>query len=143
MISSERQQQLLREFATIARFGIVGLSAAVVHAGVALGLLQLLQLPPMLSNIGGFLIAFAVSFTGHNAWSFRSEEETQTGKRMRRFFVLAAAGFLLNNGALAALLKFTPLPDAAGIIIAIFVVPPLTFIGSRLWAFAEPSRPTS
>jgi putative flippase GtrA len=143
MMSSERQQKLLREFGTIIRFGIVGLSAAVVHAGVAVSLLEWAHLPPMLSNIGGFLVAFIVSFTGHNVWSFRSEEDVETGKRMGRFFVLAAAGFLLNNGALAALLKFTPVPDAVGIIIAIFVVPPLTFIGSRLWAFAEPSRPTS
>ncbi|WP_430514226.1 GtrA family protein [Pannonibacter phragmitetus] len=140
---SSRQQRLLREFATIARFGIVGVSAAVVHASVAVGLLELLHVPPMLSNIGGFLVAFIVSFTGHHAWSFRSADEVQTGQRMRRFFVLAAAGFVLNNGALAALLKFTQLPGAVGIIIAIFVVPPLTFLGARLWAFAEPSNPNS
>lgn len=139
MMTRERQQRLLREFATIARFGIVGVSAAVVHACVAVGLLELAHVPPMLSNIGGFLVAFIVSFTGHHAWSFRSDDEVQTGQRMRRFFVLA----VLNNGALAALLKFTQLPGAVGIIIAIFVVPPLTFLGARLWAFAEPSNPAS
>ncbi|WP_106753808.1 GtrA family protein [Pannonibacter carbonis] len=135
------RRRLVREIGTIARFGAVGLTAACVHASVAIALVEYGGVPAMAANVCGFLVAFLVSFFGHHHWSFQSDRNTGSARRMRRFFVLAAAGFVLNNGALAAWLQLTPWSDTIGIIVAIFVVPPLTFLGARFWAFAAKTDP--
>ncbi|ADZ68892.1 GtrA family protein [Polymorphum gilvum] len=126
--------QLRREALTAGRFVVVGLIATATHAGVALALLWLGVLPAFPANVIAFLVAFLVSFTGHHVWSFPGTGDA--ARRMRRFFLLALAGFLVNSGALAAWLEWTPWPDSLGILVAIAVVPAVTFLGARLWAFA-------
>lgn len=128
---------------TAGRFAIVGLAATGTHAAVALCLLEFGLLSAFPANICGFLVAFVVSFTGHHLWSFSgSRDDGRTGQRMRRFFILAIAGFALNSGILAAWLDLTAWPDALGILVSIAIVPALTFLGARLWAFSTPTTPT-
>lgn len=132
------KQQIKTEAHTAGRFAIVGLAATGTHAVVALCLLEFDLLSAFPANICGFLVAFAVSFTGHHLWSFSvSRGDGRTSQRMRRFFVLAIAGFALNSGILAAWLDFTAWPDALGILVSIAIVPALTFLGARLWAFSS------
>lgn len=137
------KHQIKSEARTAGRFAIVGLVATGTHAVAALCLLEFGLLSAFPANICGFLVAFIVSFTGHHRWSFSgSLDEDRTGQRMRRFFVLAIAGFALNSGVLAAWLDLTAWPDSLGILVAIAVVPALTFLGARLWAFSTASTPT-
>ncbi|WP_319774296.1 GtrA family protein [Breoghania sp.] len=130
------------EILAASRFGIVGLAATGVHAGVALALAMPGILPPLLANTIAFLTAFTVSFAGHHFWSF--PQDSDTGKRwharLPRFFLIALGGFAINSGALASWLTFTDWPQSAGIVVSIIVVPIVTFLGSRLWAFAD-TRP--
>lgn len=134
------KQQVKSEARTAGRFAIVGLAATATHAAVALCLLKFGLLSAFPANICGFLVAFSVSFTGHHLWSFSSlRGDGRTGQRMRRFFVLAIVGFALNSGILAAWLDFTAWPDALGILVSIAIVPALTFLGARLWAFSSPN----
>lgn len=124
--------RLRAEGLAASRFGLVGIAAAATHAGVALAL-HAAGLAPFPANIVGFLTAFTVSFSGHHFWSFPGDGAA--GPRMRRFFVLAFAGFLVNSGALAAWLAWIPLPASIGILVAIAAVPLFTFLGARFWAF--------
>lgn len=129
----------LGELLAASRFGIVGLAATGVHAGLALALAMPDILPPLLANTVAFLTAFGVSFVGHHLWSFPQDpaSERRWQGRLPRFFLIAAAGFAANSGVLASWLAFTNWPESAGILIAIFIVPVVTFLGSRLWAFAD------
>lgn len=132
----------LAEATTAIRFAIVGGAATATHAMVALVLLEARLLPALLANLGGFLVAFAVSFVGHHYWSFASARHPGAAtRRMRRFFILAVSGFALNSGVLASWIGFTSWPENIGLLISIAVVPVLTFLGARLWAFAGHPAP--
>ncbi|AXS42778.1 GtrA family protein [Breoghania sp. L-A4] len=123
------------------RFGIVGLAATATHAGIALALTVSGLAHPLVANLIAFLVAFAVSFLGHHVWSFPDSASTarRRRRRMMRFFALAFAGFAANSAALAGWLAWVPLPDALGVIVSIGLIPLVTYLGARMWAFAEPA----
>lgn len=124
-------ERLIGEAGMLARFGGVGVIATLVHLGVAgLALMVWPDMSPFLANLIAFLVAFQVSFWGHRRFTFR-----RSG-RAHRFFVLAFAGFALNNGVLAALLGLTALNGIVAITAATFAVPLLMYIAARFWAFA-------
>ena len=128
--------RLIVEMLTAYRFGIVGIAATATHAGVALALTYFDLAHPLIANMIAFMITFAVSFTGHHLWSFPGEKHWR--RRMLRFFTLAFSGFLANSAALAGWLAWVPLPDEIGILASIALIPIVTYLGARLWAFAEP-----
>lgn len=131
---SIRFQQVISEFFTIFRFGIVGVAATAVHMLVALALLNLFGLPPLPANIIGFSVAFSVSFGGHSFWTFRGHEaEWKTA--IMRLLIVAIFSFLLNNGTLWLLVEKTPLSDNVSVIFAILVVPPVTYLLNKFWVF--------
>lgn len=138
MPSSSRRQHLKRETAAAGKFAIVGVLATVTHAGVAAGLLQAGVLGAFPANICGFLVAFGVSFGGHYLWSFSHlRQQGKALKSMTRFLVIALAGFALNSFVLALWLELTSWPDLFGLLVSIAIVPALSFLGARLWAFSH------
>ena len=131
------------EAASAGKFAVVGVAATLTHAAVAASLLELGQLAAMTSNIAGFAVAFCVSFTGHYFWSFSHLRNRSTAMRsMARFLVIALAGFLLNATTLTLWLSLTPWPDLTGLLFSIAIVPALTFLGARLWAFSHHTAET-
>ncbi|WP_417687851.1 GtrA family protein [Roseibium sp.] len=132
------------ETGTAVRFAIVGGVATATHALVAVALFESGFLPALAANVGGFLVAFIVSFLGHHFWSFAAtRNEGEAGRRIRRFFILALSGFALNSGVLASWLQFTAWPESLGILFSIAIVPALTFLGARLWAFSSQESSSS
>ncbi|WP_227367885.1 GtrA family protein [Halomonas sp. M20] len=122
---------LINESGTLLRFGGVGGLATLVHLSVAgLALWLWPNTSPFLANLVAFLVAFQVSFWGHRRFTFRK------AGRGDRFFVLALAGFALNNGVLGALIASTPVDGFLAIVIATFTVPLLMYVAARFWAFA-------
>ncbi|MCK0714082.1 GtrA family protein [Chromohalobacter sarecensis] len=125
--------RLAGEAGTAARFGLVGGIATGVHllvAGALLGLWS--EMSEFAANLVAFLAAFQVSLIGHRRVTFRRRG------RAKRFFLVAALGFALNNGVLAALLAVTPLSGFIAVAIATLTVPVLTYLASRFWAFGAP-----
>ncbi|MEO1475398.1 MAG: GtrA family protein [Pseudomonadota bacterium] len=115
----------------VLRFGGVGIAATLVHAGAASLFHVLSPATAELNNVGGFLTAFGVSFAGHATWTFKTG---LTGQAAMRFFVIALVGF----AASAAMMRFAlgaELPVWAAQGLAILVVPPLSFVGAKVWAF--------
>lgn len=116
-------------------FGVVGISAMLVHlASVALVLVPL-GLPPLLANVIGFLIAFQVSHAGHRRLTFR-EAAAPPAQSRRRFFGVAVLSFAVNEVLYALLLRFTPLDYRVALALVLVAVAVLTFGAARLWAFA-------
>lgn len=133
-----RRQHLKTESAAAGKFALVGILATLTHAAVAAGLLQSGTLPAFPANICGFLVAFGVSFSGHYFWSFAHlRQRGKALKSMTRFLVIALSGFALNSFVLALWLELTPWPDLFGLLVSIAIVPALSFLGARLWAFSH------
>ncbi|MCK7612516.1 GtrA family protein [Roseibium sediminicola] len=137
-MSDNHRQNLKRESAAAGKFALVGILATLTHAAVATGLLQSGTLPAFPANICGFLVAFGVSFSGHYFWSFAHlRQQGKALKSMTRFLVIALSGFALNSFVLALWLELTPWPDLFGLLVSIAIVPALSFLGARLWAFSH------
>lgn len=138
MTPEGRHQKIRTETAAAGKFAIIGVLATLTHAAVAASLLQAGALSAFPANICGFAVAFGVSFSGHYFWSFSHLRRKGAAFRsMRRFLVIALSGFLLNSTVLALWLKLTPWPDLVGLLFSIAIVPALSFLGARLWAFSH------
>jgi putative flippase GtrA len=138
MRSDVLRQALKTETAAAGKFAVVGVLATLTHAAVAGGLLQTGALSAFPANICGFLVAFAVSFSGHYFWSFSHLRQDGTAlKSMIRFLLIAVSGFALNSFVLVLWLSLTPWPDLLGLMVSIAIVPALSFLGARLWAFSH------
>jgi len=115
-------------------FIAVGCAAAATHWMVAVSCVDRVGVSPLVANVLGWLVAFSVSFWGHYRLTFRHQRK-ELVTAFKRFFLVSAGGFLINELSYAFLLKATSVPYdllLAAILVAIAF---LTFVISRLWAF--------
>ncbi|MFA7437775.1 GtrA family protein [Castellaniella sp.] len=126
---------MFRKLATqIGWFVIVGCAAAATHWLVAIACVSWTGLAPLLANVVGWLVAFVVSFAGHYGLTFRSQQ-APLWRAARRFFLVSALGFAVNEAAYALLLHTTPLPYDILLAIVLAGMAGMTFILGRWWAF--------
>ncbi|WP_094820511.1 GtrA family protein [Bordetella genomosp. 4] len=118
----------------IAWFVVVGCAAAATHWAVAVACVEGLHMPPLAANAVGWLIAFVVSFSGHYRLTFR-HLASHWMTAARRFFLISACGFLLNEASYAWLLHATSLRYDVLLALILIGLAVLTFLASRLWAF--------
>lgn len=138
MATEAKFQKLKTETASAGKFAVVGVLATLTHAAVAAGLLESGALPPLAANLCGYLVAFWVSFGGHYFWSFAHLRQEGTAvKSIVRFLIVSVSGFLLNTAILSLWLKLTPWSELMGLLFSIAIVPALTFMAARLWAFSH------
>lgn len=123
------------EFATLGRFGLIGVLATGTHLLVVAILALATQMPALAANTLGFLIAFGVSGLGHAAYTFRLE--TGRARAIARWFVVSAIGLAASNLALAAMIGAQLAPEFWLRLAAIAVVPAASYLAARLWAFVE------
>ena len=116
-------------------FGVVGVTAMLVHLGTVSLLFVPWGLHPLAANVLGFLIAFQVSHAGHRAFTFNASATSASHTRLR-FFAVAVGSFLVNEAMYASLLHFTTLDYRIALAIVLVVVAALTFFLARNWAFA-------
>ena len=118
----------------MAFFVAVGCIAALVHLGVVILLVSRLGWPPLLANVGGWLVAFAVSFTGHRLLTFR-QNAAPVWRAMRRFFGVSSAGFAANELTYAAFLHLSGLRYDVLLALILALVAVMTYLLSSRWAF--------
>lgn len=99
----------------------------------AFALIKWTSLDPFVANFLAFACAFSVSFTGHFLWTFR-HLNAGVLKSSARFGLIAMLGFFANNALLATLLE-SGVPKATAGVIAVTIVPLVSYVASRLWAF--------
>jgi len=122
-----------KEVLTMSRFALVGIVATCVHISVVWVLIERFDVETLLANLFAFLTAFIVSFTGQYLWTFRSKQSWHSA--LRRFFPVASFGFVLNNIVLITLLDMRLMSDSLAAIISACVIPVVTFLAGRFWAF--------
>ena len=117
----------------VGRFGIVGVSAAVVNFAVVVAIVEWFGWNPLLANIVAFAIAYQVSFFGHNYWTFG--RQTATSIPWLKFLLVALASFALSESLFFVFLHFVGLYYPIALILVLIMVPPITFVLSKFWAF--------
>lgn len=110
-----------------------------VHYFVVVVLLVPLGWAPPNANVVGFLIAFQVSYWGHRNRTFCAAHVAHR-RTLPRFFLVAGAGFLLNELLFLGLLRTTALGYQAALLLVLIAVAAATFAAGRLWAFREQGR---
>lgn len=118
----------------IVRFIGVGCAAAAVHFGVVVLLVSYGGAAPLVANVGGWLVAFVVSFWGQWSLTFRAQGAPAL-RAFRRFFVLSSLGFATNEAAYAVLLHFSSLPYHVLLAAVLVGVAVMTYLLSSSWAF--------
>lgn len=124
----------------LAWFIAVGCTAAAVHLGSVVGLVELVRLPPLLANVAGWLVAFIVSFCGQWLLTFRGNGAPWP-QALRRFFLISLIGFSANEAAYALLLRFSELPYGLLLAMVLAAVAVMTYLLSSRWAFRDSPAP--
>lgn len=117
----------------LARFGIVGLSATLVHYAVAVGLIQT-GAAPLTANGVAFALAFHGSFFCHYAWSFTAGGVDPITAYLRFGFV-AVSGFAVSQTLLWTTLTFSTVRPQVSLIVILIATAGFTFLFSKYWAF--------
>jgi putative flippase GtrA len=117
------------------RFGIVGVCGAAVNFAVVVLLVHFEHFAPLDANIIAFFIAFFVSYNGHRLWTFKCKRDKKTS--MPRFFLIQGASFFLYEGLFAVFLKVFHLYYMLALLLTLMIVPPFTFLLSKVWAFSK------
>ncbi len=121
-------------FLQICRFGIIGVFAAIIHLYLEIQIVSFFHLQPLVANIFAYGLAFNVSYFGHKYWTFNNHQ-TPHRTSLRRFAVVAAMGFLLNESLFFVFLVPFKLHYPFALFITLCLIPPLTFVWSKFWAF--------
>lgn len=122
----------------LARFGIVGVGATLLHVAVFAAIIELLMWDEMVANTLAFLVAFSLSFAGHFGWTFAnlpSDVRRSAVDALPRFLAVSLLGFALNSLAVGVFARVLNFPYLASVGFMIFVTPLVVFLASRFWAF--------
>lgn len=117
-------------------FIVIGTLAAATHWGAVVLLVSHLKITPLVANLLGWLSAFIVSFSGHYTLTF-AQQASSLGTALRRFFLVSALGFAVNESAYALLLHYSSVSYQYLLALILIAMAVLTFTLSRLWAFAR------
>lgn len=117
----------------LVKFGTVGASGYVVNLAVYTLLLNRAGLHYIAAATGSFLVAASWNYWWNRTWTFRAQRG-HFGIQGMRFFIVSAAMYGANVGALAALVS-TGLGKIAAQAVAITLVTPLNYLGNKLWSF--------
>jgi putative flippase GtrA len=118
----------------LAQFVAVGTTAAAVHFLVVWGAVERLHLAPLVANVLGWGIAFGVSFAGHHLLTF-ADQRAPLARSARRFLLLSAVGFGVNESAYALLLGVGGLGYRSALAAVLVGVAGFTYWLGRHWAF--------
>ncbi|AXK39927.1 GtrA family protein [Crenobacter cavernae] len=126
--------------AELARFGVVGVAALLVHLAMVSLWLVPAGLAPLFANVFAFLTAFVVSYLGHRHLTFCAGHVAHR-QALPRFFAVACTGFAVNESLYFVLLHDTPFDYRVALLIVLATVAAQTFALGKLWAFAGTARP--
>lgn len=132
-VLSYLNKQLISE---LLRFGIVGCSAAAVNIILVILIVEYLHWDPLLANIVGFGLAFFVSFFGHHYWSF-GHLNKPVKHALPKFLLVALSGFAGTEFLYYIFYKIMLLHYVTALVLVLFIIPPVSFLISKLWAFRE------
>lgn len=133
--NKSQYHRVIDEVKTVSRFGIVGVLATLTHVVVVAGMSFTTTLHPVAMNSIAFCIAFLVSAFGHMRFTFQFKGNHFIA--LVKFLIVAITSLGISNFVLYGFVKSSLLKVNIAQAIAILIVPVLSFLASKLWAFAE------
>ena len=128
----------MKQVAQIGRFGVVGALATGVHVAVFIGLIELLDVDPFWANLPAFSAAVLVSYFGNLVWTF--DMQAAGLGRLPRFVLIALIGLVANQAIVLLIVDVLSQSHRLAIAVVVVVVPTMTYLGSRWWAFAPAGK---
>jgi len=118
----------------LVRFGIVGLSLAVVYSAIY-WYLATYFMPPVVAVVIAFLVSVSIGFVLHSRWSFRGHGKREDHAMKVKFLAVQSSGFLLNEAFTWVLTGPLHGPTWWPLMPAIFVTPMATYLLNRQLVF--------
>ena len=118
----------------VLRFALVGAAATCTHYVVALLLADHVNLYG--ANLVGYLAAVAISYFGHQRFSFRVAAGDISHQRQLPRFVAGSLGGLVLSYLLLALMRvWLGAPNWLSLAVAVGLVPVYAFLLNKFWVF--------
>ena len=118
------------------RFGLVGASGYVVNLIVFTVLVHGVDVNYRLAATGAFLVAVANNFYWNRHWTFRARDG-HAGFQAARFLTVSVVAFAFNLLILEILVAGLEVAEVPAQAMAIIAATPLSFLGNKLWSFAQ------
>jgi putative flippase GtrA len=122
----------LREIAT---FGVIGVVATTTHAAIALFMNQHLGIAPFTANFLAYCCAFSVSYFGNARFTFG--RPAFRGRQFLKFVSISLLGLALSQALTFLCTGVLGLPYTLALIPIVTLVPILSFVLSKAYAFAQ------
>jgi putative flippase GtrA len=119
----------------LVRFCVVGGSGYLVNLGVYAVLLHA-GLYYLAAAAGSFAVAVVNNYSWNRLWTFRGRRGSLGGQGLR--FLVVSLGSLGANLLLLHAMVGLQVGKVPGQAIIIVLVAPMSFLGSKVWAFAQP-----
>ena len=119
--------------AQLLRFCVVGASGYAVNV-LAFGVALALSVEQLVAAAIGFLIAMASNFWCNRSWTFAADHRG-LARQALRFFTVSAAACLFALAVLDVLTGTAGVPALAAQPASVMAALPLSFLGTRTWAF--------
>ena len=126
-------------FQQVFKFGVVGITASMIHVCVFLLSIEIFHLQPLLANFVAFCVALPSAFLGHYYWTFakgRNLEFKVLYTYFFRYFCTALLSFSLNSLVVVIIVDTMHMSHLYAGLLMISVVPAVTFSVSKFWAFS-------
>jgi len=126
-------------YSQIARFALVGVVATCAHYLFAIIAVQNINVYG--ANLAGYLAAVAISYFGHQRYSFQlSAREVSHRSQFPRFIFASLGGLALSYLVLAIMEDGVGAPHWLSLAAAVCLVPIYTFMINKLVVFRASSR---
>ena len=119
----------------VLRFGVVGVTATLVHFLVLNAGVQLLGLDPVVANGIAFSVAVFVTYTGQSLWVFR--QPLHAPGRLQKFAASALGGLVANMALMALFSDLLGLHYNIAFALCLVIVPGCQFVVNKLWVFGH------
>lgn len=118
----------------MARYGLVGVVATVIHSTIALMMHEWVGIVPFWSHATGFFGGLITAYLGHYHYSFKDDGAHKS--RFPKFVISSLIGFGLHQGGVVVLINYFQLDYSTQALPLLMVcIPALTFLMSKFWVF--------
>jgi putative flippase GtrA len=132
-------------YAEVAKFGIVGATAAIIDLGGAAGLHGLAGLGPLTAKVISTLVATVYSYLGNRFWAFRHRANHSLPREWLIFFALNGVGLLIALAAISfteyGLGLHSQLSYNVAQVLGTGIATLFRFWAYRKWVFMAPPAP--
>lgn len=123
------------ELLRLARFGLVGVAATLVHMAVSISLVAGADWPLQRANLVAFACGLALSFFGHYHFSFFSRTPYRTV--LPRFVLVSVLGYLCSTLAIALLARAFPGHRVLAVTLGSLLIPAVSYLVNRFFVFHD------